>query len=74
MLLNGDNKKKAFSKDDPKDCSFEELITLLCTADGKGATYKLQCVKVLLSYNEQYAEMYYQQVKDELRKRGVQVE
>lgn len=74
MILKGEDKKKAYSKDDPEDCTLEELITFLCTPDGRGETFKLRCIKVLLSYNEQYAEMYYNQVKEELAKRGITYE
>lgn len=74
MILTGDDKKKAYSKTDPEDCSFQELVTLLCTADGKGSLYKLRCIKELLSYNDIYAEQRYQEVIDELRRRGVAVE
>lgn len=73
MILRGEERKKAYAKNDPEDCSIEELVSFLCTPDGKGETFKLQCVKVLLSYNEQYAEIQYERVKDELRKRGVEV-
>jgi len=64
MILNGDARRKAYSKNNPSECSFEELVTLLCTADGKGAEYKLRCVRELLSYNDQYIDNFRNMIDD----------
>lgn len=48
MILKNEQKRAAYAKNNPYDCSFEELVTILCTPDGKGSLYKLRCLEVLL--------------------------
>lgn len=60
-LLNGEEKKKAYSKD-MWQRTFEENVTVLCTSDGVGQLNKLKIIRDLLSYESWKTEQMYNEV------------